>query len=239
MSGVTGREVKGLAFAKFGTNSWGVAASVTKGTYFQSDGGMAFAPQRVNDDAFGQAFLGESDFGNLTAQKLKWPTRARFESNEYILEALAMGSPNTVTLSSSASGQVTSWQHIIDLSPTIDGLGITAAVDKVLFVDELTSAKVHGFMWQVGDNGVMDEEFHVLGTTATNISSTNINSTVHGASFPALNDRIFLKQGTFRMNLQSAGSLTTASNKVDAEKIELTFDRPQDAPHVFGQDYIY
>ncbi len=43
MSGVTGREVKGLAFAKFGTNSWGVAASVTKGTYFQSDGGMTFA----------------------------------------------------------------------------------------------------------------------------------------------------------------------------------------------------
>jgi hypothetical protein len=238
MSGVTGREVKGLAFAKFGTNSWGVAASVTKGTYFQSDGGMTFAPQRVNDDAFGQSFLSEGDFGNLDAQNVTWPGRARYESHEYILEALAMGSPSAVTLSSSASGQTTSWQHVLDLAPTIDGLGITAAVDKSLFIDELTSAKVFGFMWDVGDNGVMDEKFKVLGTATTNISSTNINSTVHAASFPALNDRVFMKAGTFRMNIQSAGALS-AGNKVDAEKISFEFDRPQDAPHVFGQDYIY
>ncbi len=238
MSGVTGRDVRGLAFAKFGANSWGVAASVTKGTYFQSDGGMAFEPQRVNDDAFGQAFLSEGDFGNVKAQDLTWPGRARFESNEYILEACAMGSPQAVTISTSAAGQVTSWQHIIDLAPSIDGLGITAAVDKGLFVDELTSAKVTGFMFDVGDSGVMDEKFKVLGTKATNISSVNINSTVAGAAFPALNDRVFMRQGTFRMNIQSAGALG-ASNAVAAEKIEFNFERPQDAPHVFGQDYIY
>ena len=238
MAGVTGREVKGLAFAKFGTNSWGVAASVTKGTYFQSDGGMTFAPQRVNDDAFGQTFLSEGDFGNIDAQNVTWPTRARYESHEYILEALAMGSPAAVTISTSASGQVTSWLHQIDLAPGIDGLGITAAVDKGLFVDELTSAKVFGFMWDVGENGVMDEKFKVLGTKTTNISSTNINSTVHGASFPALNDRVFMKQGTFRMKVASAGALGS-SDAVAIEKFEFEFDRPQDAPHVFGQDYIY
>jgi hypothetical protein len=236
MAGVTGRDIKGLAFAK--ANSWGTAASVTKGTYFQSDGGMMYQPQRVNDDAFGQAFLSEGDYGNLTAQKLKWPGRARGESNEFVLEALAMGSPQAVTLSSSASGQTTSWQHIMDLAPSIDGLVITAAVDMGLFVNELTSGKVHGFSWQVGDNGVMDEEFQILGSTATNISSTNINSTVYAAAFPALNDRVFQKQGTFRMNVQSAGSLTS-TNKVDAEQIQFEFQRPQDAPHVFAQDYVY
>jgi hypothetical protein len=238
MSGVTGRDVKGLAFAKFATNSWGVAASVTKGTYFQSDGGLKYEPERVNDDAFGQQFLSEGDFGNLSAQNLTWPGRARYESHEYVLEALAMGSPAAVTISTSAAGQVTSWQHVIDLAPSIDGLGITGAVDRGLFVDELTSAKVVGFMWDVGDSGVMDEKFKVLGTTATNISSININSTVAGAAFPALNDRVFMKQGTFRMNVQS-GSGLAVGDKVDAEKIDWSFDRPQDAPHVFGQDYIY
>lgn len=236
MAGVTGREARGFAFAI--CNSWGTAASVTKGTYFTGDGGMMFSPQRVNDESFGQAFLGEGDLGNQTPQKLKMGGRARFEGYEYILEALSMGSPATVTLSSSASGQTTSWQHIIDLAPSIDGRNITGAVDMVLFTNELTSGKVHGFTWSVGDNGVMDEEFQVLGSGATNISSTNINSTVHAASFPSLNDRVFMKQGTFRMNIQSGGSLT-ASNKVDAEKIEIEFSRPQDAPHVFSQDYIY
>ena len=238
MAGVTGREAKGFAFAKFGTNSWGVAASVTKGAYFKTDGGMRFAPQRVNDDAFGQAFLSEGDYGNVSAVDVTLTTRARFESHEYILEALAMGSPAAVTISTSASGQTTSWSHVIDLAPNIDGLGITAAVDKKLFTDELTSAKVPGFMWQVGDNGVMDESFKVLGTKTTNTSSTNINSTVYGAAFPALNERVFQKQGTFRMNLQSAGGLG-ASDKVDVESLSFEFDRPQDAPHVFGQDYIY
>ncbi len=238
MSGVTGRDVRGLAFAKFAANSWGVAASVTKGTYFQSDGGMKYEPQRVNDDAFGQAFLGEGDFGNVKAQDVTWAGRGRFESHEYILEACAMGSPAAVTISTSAAGQVTSWQHVIDLAPSIDGLGITAAVDRGLFIDEMTSAKVVGFMWEVGDSGVMDEKVKVLGATVTNQSSTNINSTVYGAAFPALNDRVFMKAGTFRMNIQSASALGVG-NKVDAEKIEFTFERPQDAPHVFGQDYVY
>lgn len=238
MAGVTGREAKGFAFAKFGTNSWGVAASVTKGAYFQSDGGWRFAPQRVNDDAFGQTFLSEGDFGNTAMVDVTMPTRARYESHEYILEALAMGSPNAVTLSSSVGGQVTSWQHVIDLAPSIDGLGITAAIDKRLFTEELTSAKVYGFDWAVGDNGVMDESFRFMGTKPTIQSSVNINSTVYGAAFPALNERIFQKQGTFRMNIQSAGSLV-AADKVDAENVQITFTRPQDAPHVFGQDYIY
>jgi hypothetical protein len=40
------------------------------------------------------------------------------------------------------AGQVTSWLHIIDLAPSIDGLGVTGAFDKKLYVDELTSAKI-------------------------------------------------------------------------------------------------
>lgn len=237
MPGVTGREAK-LAFAKFGTNSWGVAASVTRGVYFASDGGFRYQPQRVNDEAFGQTFLGGGDFGDVTAQDITFSGRDYYDHSLYILEALAMGSPVAVTISTSASGQTTSWRHQIDLAPTIDGLGATFAVDKVLFVDELTSAKVYGFGQTVGDAGVMDASFRVMGNQATNISSINTRSTVNGATYPVLQNRVFRNHGVFRMNAAAGGSLV-AADAIAIETFELTFERPQDAPFVFGQAFIF
>lgn len=237
MAGFTGREGN-FAFAKFAANSWGVAASVTKGAYFASDGGATYAPQRVNDDSFGQAFLGSGDFGNVTAVDITLTQRARYDDWSYILEALAMGSPAAVTISSSVAGQTTSWSHACDLAPSIDGLGLTFAMDKVQFVDELTSGKVYGFSFGLGDSGVFDESFKVLGTQMTNISSTNTRSTVNGATYKSLDNRIFSKQVTWRMNAQSAGSLT-ATDEIKVEGIEFSFERPQDAPFVTNQDYIF
>jgi hypothetical protein len=236
MAGITGRIVK-AAFAKFGTNSWGVAASVTKGVYFNSTGGMRRQPARVNDEAFGQSFLGDGDLGDVTAPNLSLMTRSRYDDHTYILDALAMGSPVAVTLSNSASGQTPSFQHVFDLAPSTDGLGATFAFDKSLFVDELTSAKIFGFSEAPGDGGVIDKTFRVLGSKPTNISSVNINSTVAGASFPSLANRVFRNQGTFRMNLQGGSSLA-AGDALTVETVEVTFERPQDAPHVYGQDYV-
>jgi hypothetical protein len=237
MAGVTGREIR-AAFVKFATNSWGVAASVTRGIHFTSDGGARFAPQRVNDDAFGQHFLGRGDFGDTSAQDVTLTKRDRYADYQYIWEALAMGSPAAVTLSNSATGQTASWKHVTDLAPSIDGLGVTLAFDKVQFVDEMPSAKVYGFSKTVGDSGVMDTAFRVMGATMTDISSTNTRSTVNGALYPALDNRVFRKQGTFRMNPQSAGSLA-ATNAIALEGFSFEFDRPQDAPNVTGQDYIF
>jgi hypothetical protein len=237
MSGITGREAR-IAFVKFATNSWGVAASVTKGAYFQSDGGLTYQPARVNDEAFGQSFLADGDLGDVAAPDITWTQRARYADYGYILDACAMGSPNAVTISTSAAGQTTSWQHVIDLAPSIDGLGITAAIDKVQFVDELTSAKVHGFSMAPGEGGVMDKSFKIMGSKTTNISSVNTRSTVNGATFPTLDNRVFRKHGTFRMNKQSAAGLG-ASDAVAIESWSMEFERPQDAPHVFGQDFVY
>lgn len=237
MPGLTSREAR-MAFAKFGANSWGVAASVTKGAYFQSDGGLTLQPQRVNDEAFGQAFIGDGDLGDVNAPDITLTQRDRYGDYGYVWEALAMGSPAAVTISTSAAGQTTSWLHVIDLAPTIDGLGLTYAMDKVLFVDELTSAKVHGFSLQPGEGGVMDKSFKVLGSKPTNISSVNTRSTVNGATFPALENRVFRKHGIFRLNKQSASALASG-DAVPIETFSMDFDRPQDAPHVFGQDYVY
>ena len=234
--GVTGREVK-AAFAKFGTNSWGVAASVTKGIYLSADGGARFAPQRVNDEAFGQTFYGRGDFGDTAPQDITLTTRDRYADHQYVLEALAMGSPAAPTISSSATGQTTSWKHVIDLSASADGLGATFAFDKVQFVDEITAAKIYGFNKTVGDSGVMETTFRVMGNRMTDISSVNVAATVAGANYPGLDNRVFRKQGTYRMNIQSAGSLA-ATNAIALEGITFEFERPQDAPNVTGQDYI-
>jgi hypothetical protein len=237
MSGVTGREAK-FAFAKFGAGSWGVAASVTKGHYFNSSGGMRLQPARINDEALGQAFLGSGDLGDVTAPDLTWVGRSRYDDHGYILDALAMGSPTAPTIVTSTAGQTTSYQHIIDLANDIDGLGLTGAFDKVRFVDELTSAKVYGFSEAVGAGGVMDRSYRIIGSKPTNISSTNTRSTVNGASFPALGNRVLRQQGTFRLNAQDGNSLV-AADAIKAETVELSFERPQDAPHVFGQDFVH
>lgn len=236
MSGVTGRSMK-FAFAKFGANSWGVAASVTKGIYFESDGGMQYKPAMVTDNAFSQPFLGPADPGLVEAPKLSLKGRDRYEDYQYILEALAMGSPAAVAISTSTAGQVTSWTHQFDLADAIDGLGATFAIDRVQYVEELTSAKVHGFETSDADNGAINMTYKVTGSKPTNISSVNVASTVAAATYPAFTGRITQQQGVFRMNLNSAGALASG-DAIKAESITLTFERPQDAPNVFGQDFV-
>lgn len=236
MPGMTGRSMK-MAFAKHGLNSWGVAASVTKGIYFESDGGLQFKPAMITDNAFNQAFLGQADPGLIEAPALSLTGRDRYEDHQHILEALAMGSPTAVAIATSAAGQVTSWTHQFDLADAIDGLGLTLAIDKVLYVEEVTSAKVHGFEVTQADNGAMNQTFRVLGSKPINNSAINVAATLTGASYPALGNRIMQQQGVFRMNTHAAGGLG-ASDLVTAESIKFGFTRPQDAPHVYGVDYV-
>jgi hypothetical protein len=201
------------------------------------DAGLKFKPVFVEDKSFGETFLGASDTGDTEPCDLTPGGQARYEDHHYILEALAMGSPTAVSISTSTSGQVTSWQHILDLAPNIDGLGATFAIDRKLYVEEIPSAKIYGFGETVGDGGVVEQTFKILGTKATNISSTNINSTVYGATYPSLNGKIFRKQSTFRINKQSGGSLGSSDAAV-LESYEFDFGRPQDRTFGTGSETI-
>lgn len=236
MSGQTGRSMR-LAFAKFGTNSWGVAASVTKGAYFEGDAGLQLKPAMITDNAFNQPFVGPADPGLIEAPTLSLVGRDRYDDYQYVLEGLAMGSPTAVVIATSTSGQTTSWSHQFDLADSIDGLGATFAIDKNQYVDELTNAKIHGFTLTQDSNGAMSQTFTVTGSRPTNISSVNVNSTLAAATFPALTNRVVQQQGTFRLNNNSAGALG-ATDAIKAESIKLTFTRPQDAPHIYGQDFV-
>jgi hypothetical protein len=83
----------------------------------------------------------------------------------------------------------------------------------------------------------MNVSYQVTGSKPTNISSVNINSTLGAATFPALGNRVMQQQGVFRLNVHGGGSLV-ATDAIKAESIKLTFNRPQDAPHVYGQDFV-
>jgi hypothetical protein len=233
---LTGREAN-VAFAKFATNSWGVAASVTKGVHLESDAGLTPQPQYVESETFNQGFLSRAEVGDFTAPDLTLTQQGRYEDHAYILEALLMGSPAAPTVVSSTGGNA--YRHIIDLSPKVDGLGITLAFRRgELYTEELTSAKVYGLSETFGTGGVVQQSFRVLGSKPTNQSSINTNSTVGGANYPGFGSRIFRKHGVFRMNLQTAASLVAADEiKIESFNLELT--RPQDAPFVTGQDFIH
>jgi hypothetical protein len=84
---------------------------------------------------------------------------------------------------------------------------------------------------------MVEQSFKFLGNRPTNVSSININSTVYGASFPALGGKVFRKQATFRINGQSGGALGS-SDAITIETFEFTFERPQDRTFGTGQNYI-
>lgn len=234
MPGVTGRTVK-QAFALLGLNSWGVAASVTKGVYFLGDAGIVHQPDIIEDRAFGQDFIGQTERGNTQPVETTLQGQSRYDDHLYLWEASLMGSPAAVTISSSATGQTTSWSHTYDLAADTSGRGVTFAEDIGLYVKEMTSAKVIGVVEEISAGGShSDISFTLLGNDATNTSSVNINSTVHSANFPAYNNRLQKKQGTFRMNVQSGGSLVAADAIRNIDGIRLEFTRPQDRSHELG-----
>jgi hypothetical protein len=234
MAGVSGRQTR-IAFSKFAQNSWGAATSVTKGVFFDAET-IAYRPTMSPFEAFTNSFETVSEGGEVPALDFELQQQSRYDDYSYIVTALALGSPAPPTISTSASGQTPSWQHVIDAASVIDGLGLTLAIDKVQYVEELTSVKVHGFSTKNGTGGIMTTAYQLVGSMPTIISSVNTQARVAAAIMPGLGNRVFRKHGVFRMNVQSAGSLI-ASDAVHAVDLAFSVDRPQDAHQVFAQDF--
>jgi hypothetical protein len=200
------------------------------------DGGLKAAAVVRRGPSFGETFLGPADVGDIQPVDITLGGQARYEDNNYILEALAMGSPAAVTISTSAVGQVTSWQHIFDLAPSIDGWArpsrwtgsstSTRSPRRRSTASARDRRRRHGRADVQGARRQADEHLE-----------HNINSTVYGASYPALNGKIFRKQGTFRSTRRAAAR----SGSTDAIKVEnLRVRLRAAAGRTFGtgQDYI-
>jgi hypothetical protein len=227
-----------MAFGVLGTNSWGVPTSVTRRVYFESDAGMSTPATYVDDVSFGQTFVGPADVGDFAPSTPTWQGQAYYDHADYILEALAMGSPNAVTVvSSQATNSLVAYSHIIDVAPNTNGRAITIATDKVNIVEELTSAKVAGWGLAVGTGGVMMKRISLIGAKSTLASTVNTRSAVAASAVaPALANRVFRAQGVLRLNTQAAGSLSASDNQ-EVEDISLEFTRPLAPATVFAQNY--
>jgi hypothetical protein len=236
---VTGRNSR-AAFAVYGANSWGVAASVTRALHVTSDGGLTLQPQFSENETLNQGFYRNAAVGDITAPDLTLQTDARYEDFNYILEAMAMGSPATPVVVSSTGGNA--YRHIIDLAPSVAGRGVTVAFEYgganfTPFIQELTSARVYALSEAVGTAGVITQSFRLLGSKPTVTSSVNFNSTLAAISVPDFGNKLFRHAGVFRLNAQGGGSLV-AADAVTIENLTWDFARVNDAPNVFGQDFI-
>ena len=235
MAGVTGRELK-AGFAR-GT-TWGTPASVTRQILITGTDGWDAQPQIVDDDAINQTFLQAGEVGDYTPQTPAIAMQLRYEDVDTLI-AGAMGSAAAPSVVSSiATNSLVAYQHVVTLATELTHF-FTMAVDFGQYVLEIPSLKVQGYSVRVGENGRMQIEFQTTGNKAGYSSSTNTNSTVAGARAASLGNRLFRKNGRFRMNVQTAGALGSGDEQTVVRDITLGTSRPVAADDfVFNQDYI-
>lgn len=241
MAGVNGRDVR-VAFAR--TNTWGTPASVTKQINLKSLEGFDAKPGIVTDESFTQGFIGQGEVGDYAPSTPELQLDLRYDGSGPIFIAAACGSSSAPSVVSSvAANSLIAYQH--DLTQAGDltkfftfAADVGGAAGNTYYVLELPSAKPKGFTISVGDNGKMQLAVPLVANKAVYTSAVNTNSTVGGATVDPLANRVFRRQGTFRFNLQSAGSLA-AGDAQQAREVTLTVNRPlAEDGYVFGSDAI-
>jgi len=235
MAGRTGREFA-AAFAL--CNTWGTPASVTRQLLINSTDGFDQMPQVVDDEAINQTFLQAGEVGDFTPHTPKMAMQMRYEDLDSFVAAAHGSAANPTVVSSQAAASLVAYQHVVDLAPALTKF-FTLAVDMVQYVLEVPSMKIAGYTLRVGDNGRMMVEFDAIGNKSNYTSTTNTRSTVAGARRAQLGNRLFRKNGKFRMNVQGASALADSDEVKIAKEIVLGTGAPMAGDDfVFNQDYI-
>lgn len=239
MAGLNGREVN-VAFAR--SNTWGTAAAVAKGLNLRTLENFDAKPGIVTDESFNQDFVGEGQVGDYAPTTPELSMDLRYDGAAPIFVAAACGSASAPTsIGGVAADSLVAYQHVITLAADLSHF-FTLAADfggaASHYVQEIPTAKPRGFSVRVGDNGKMQITVPMVGAKTHYASATNTNSVVAAAVADPLGNRVFRKQGTFRLKVQGAAGLA-AANAQNAREINFGTERPlADADFVFGQDYI-
>lgn len=238
MAGITGRQVVS-AFAQ--SNTWGVPASVTQQLLYANTTGMDALPTYVDDDAFTQTFIASGEPGDFTPPTPKVMMQLRFEQGCPTFLAATMGSAATPTVvSSQAAGSLVAYSHVITMASELGDYFTIANNLGGLYVQEIQTMKMHGFSLKTGTAGRIDMEFTTTANKTVYNSTTNLAVTVNSAVPSTPGNRAFRKNLRMRMNLQSAGALSTSTDEqVLVKDITLTAMRPTaDADFVLNLDTI-
>ena len=235
MPGVTGADVK-AAYAV--SNTWGTPASVTAQVLLRSTDGMDGMPALVDDDAFTQSFIGEGEAGDFPALTPELGMQLRYEGAAPKFIAYAMGSAAAPSSVSAGANSIPAYSHLLTMAASLTKF-VTLAIDESQYVLEIPTLKIRGFSLKVGENGRMMISFPTVGAKPNYASAVNTNSTVGGAAAPSLLNRAYRRQGVFRMNLQSAGSLTASDANAFVTDLTVGIQTPLTTDdYVFGQDFI-
>lgn len=235
--GVTGREVKS-AYAR--SNTWGVANTVSLGkqVLLQSTEGLDDKPVMVDDDAFNQDFIAESEVSQRAPIISELRGQARYENLDSWFASACGSAANPTVVSSVAANSLVAYSHTITLASKINHF-YTLAVDMVQYVKEIPTFKLRGFNLTTGDNGVMNVSFPIVGQRTKYDSAVNTAAVVAAAPAATIGFRLFRKDCVIRMNIQSAGSLGNSDIQDKVKSITFNYARPmaQD-DFVFGSDSI-
>lgn len=234
--GVTGRECT-AAYVR--TSAWRTPSSVLYQIPITSADGIDANVQLVTDAAFNQDYLMEGEVGDQMPLSPELGGKLRYEHFDTWLAA-ALGSPTNPTGVSSqgAATSLVAYSHVVNLAPEVWPM-FTLAVDNSQYVTEVPSFKVRGFTIRNGDNGSMEVSFQTVGNKANYDSTTNTNSTVGAALANSFANRVLRKNGTFRMNVQSAGALAGANANSLVKEVAIGVSRPlADSDHCFGNDDV-
>ena len=236
MAGVTGREVK-AAFAR--ATTWGTPVSVTRQILINGTDGFDAMPAIVDDESINQTFLLAGEVGDQQPLSPTIGMIARYEDvDTFIAACHGSAAAPTAISSQGAATSLVAYSHIVTLATELTHF-FTLAVDMSQYVKEIPALKLTGYTLRVGENGRMNIEFTAIGNKATYDSTTNTNSTVSAARATSLGNRLFRKNGRFRMNLQSAGALGSSDEMAIVREISLGTSRPVAGDDfVFNQDYI-
>jgi hypothetical protein len=234
--GITGRQVR-AAFAR--SSTWNTPASVTQQLLIQSTAGLDDQPTLVEDPAFGQGYMGTPEIGDRPALTPSLPMQLRFEQGSDVLIAGAMGSAAApASTSGQGANSLVAYTHALTLAPVVTHM-FSLANDLIQYVQEVPTFKVRGFNIKVGNNGVMEIGFPIVGNRAKYDSTTNTNSTVGAATAATPGNRAFRRNATLRMNAQTGGSLVAADAMTLAKEFTLNFARPlASADFVLASDTV-
>ena len=151
--------------------------------------------------------------------------------------------------------------HVLTLAANVDvpGVGLADnAQDTARYILQVTSLKVRGWMLRIGENGVLQASFPVVGNDAdyipankainTTLGDDNYNplnrSTIKAASPARLGNRLLRKNMKFRMKPQTAsGALGTEDEMTGVygpvREISFDFTRPlAEDDYAVGQSFV-
>lgn len=229
-----------MAYAQ--TNTWGVPASVTKEVMFNGIDGLDAQPQLVEEQAFNQSWIAPAELGEQQLVSMDLEAQLRYGGLEDWF-AMALGHLGVVptVVSSAGTNSLVAYTRTFTPQNAPTSAWMTLAADESQYIAEMPSLRVKGFSIKTGDQGRMTVTFSVVGVKVAYDSTTNTNSTVAGAvatnPYPMVN-RVFRRQGTWRMNPASAAALGASDVVSIVREASFNFSRVlTDNDNVFGLDY--